>query len=73
MEALNKSVRGECFPFDPSIRRTVRGTQGERKMYRATVYSALPLLLIWGFALAADSIPCGWDGQSERISFDQAK
>ncbi len=30
------SVRGECFSFTPSIRRTRCGTQDERKMYRTT-------------------------------------
>ena len=25
-EAMNMSVRGECFPFDPSIHRAARGT-----------------------------------------------
>ena len=29
---LHRPVRGECFPFTPSIRRVARGTQGERKM-----------------------------------------
>jgi hypothetical protein len=37
MKILIKSVRGECFPFAPSIHRTLRGTRGERKMYR-TMY-----------------------------------
>ena len=43
-EAPNKSVRGECFPFAPSIHRATRGTQDEREMYRTIVgtYSALP-------------------------------
>jgi hypothetical protein len=43
-EALNKSVRGECFSFDPSIHFAAHGTQGERKMYRTIVgtYSASP-------------------------------
>jgi hypothetical protein len=39
LEALIKSVRGECFPFTPSIRRATRGTQDERKMYRTTFFT----------------------------------
>jgi hypothetical protein len=35
-ETQIKSVRGECFPFVPSIHRSARGTRGERKMYRTT-------------------------------------
>jgi hypothetical protein len=31
-EALNKSVRGECFPFAPSIHRATRGTGGTTDM-----------------------------------------
>ena len=36
-EALNKPVRGEYFPFAPSIHRAARDTQDERKMYRTIV------------------------------------